>query len=265
MARKPDIRPWIYKAEEDYRAALTLAQKRRDPVPDNVCFSAQQCVEKYLKAFLVHHRKGFPKTHDLLELLKIALTVDPLLPRLGYLAGSDAASESTRTEAFRRALRQLGYIEGQNIAFEYRYGEARSDRFHKLATELVRLNVDMIVVSGGRGLIAAAKNATQAIPIVMVGLGFDPVKAGLVESLARLGGNVTGITNLARELAGKRLELLNEAVPKVARVTVLYDPANRPSMLELKEFLPAPARAGVDSSALGDKNCGGFREGIRCA
>jgi HEPN domain-containing protein len=79
MAQKPDIRPWVYKAEEDYRAALTLARKRRDPVPDNVCFSAQQCVEKYLKAFLVHHRIGFPKTHDLVELLKIALAVDPLL------------------------------------------------------------------------------------------------------------------------------------------------------------------------------------------
>src|SRR5262245_37852782 len=79
MARKPDIRPWIYKAEEDYRAALTLARKRKDPVPDNVCFSAQQCVEKYLKAFLVYHRKGFPRTHDLAELLKIALVVDPPL------------------------------------------------------------------------------------------------------------------------------------------------------------------------------------------
>jgi HEPN domain-containing protein len=79
MARKPDIRPWIYKAEEDYRAALTLARKRKEPVPDNVCFTAQQCVEKYLKAYLVYHRRGFPKTHDLMELLKIALSVDPLL------------------------------------------------------------------------------------------------------------------------------------------------------------------------------------------
>jgi HEPN domain-containing protein len=79
MARKPDIRPWIYKAEEDYRAALTLARKRKDPVPDNVCFAAQQCVEKYFKAYLVYHRRKFPKTHDLVELLKIALLVDPLL------------------------------------------------------------------------------------------------------------------------------------------------------------------------------------------
>jgi HEPN domain-containing protein len=79
MARKPDIRPWVYKAEEDYRAALTLVRKRKDPVPDNVCFSAQQCVEKYLKTYLVYHRRKFPKTHDLVELLKIALLVDPLL------------------------------------------------------------------------------------------------------------------------------------------------------------------------------------------
>jgi HEPN domain-containing protein len=79
MARNPDIRPWVYKAEEDYRAALTLARKRKDPVPDNVCVAAQQCVEKYLKAYIVYHRIGFPKTHDLAELLNIALLVDPLL------------------------------------------------------------------------------------------------------------------------------------------------------------------------------------------
>ena len=79
MAQKPDIRPWVYKAEEDYRTALTLVRIRKDPVPDNVCFSAQQCVEKYLKAFLVHYRKGFSKTHELVELLKFALVVDPLL------------------------------------------------------------------------------------------------------------------------------------------------------------------------------------------
>ena len=92
----------------------------------------------------------------------------------------------------------------------------------------MRLKVDIIVVAGGDPPIRAAKNATKTIPIVMVGGGTDPVEAGLVESLARPGGNVTGITNLARELGGKRLELLKEAVPKLARVAVLYDPANRP-------------------------------------
>ena len=107
----------------------------------------------------------------------------------------------------------------------------------------MRLKVDIIVVAGGTGAIQAAKNATKTIPIVMMGAGADPVEAGLVESLARPGGNVTGITNLARELGGKRLELLKEAVPKLARVAVLYDPASPGSVLEVKEVLPVAARA----------------------
>ena len=107
----------------------------------------------------------------------------------------------------------------------------------------MRLKVDIIVVAGGDPLIRAAKNATKTIPIVMVGAGLDPVEAGLVESLARPGGNVTGLTNLARELSGKRLELLKEAVPKVARVAVLYDPATPGIVLEVKEVLPVAARA----------------------
>ena len=117
------------------------------------------------------------------------------------------------------------------------------DRFPELAAELVRLKVDIIVVAGGARLIRAAKNATKTIPIVMAGVGIDPVEAGLVESLARPGGNVTGITNLTRELGGKRLELLKEAVPKLARVAVLYDPAIPPSVREVKEVLPVAARA----------------------
>ena len=165
------------------------------------------------------------------------------VPRIGYLSSSDPASESTRAEAIRLALRELGYIEGQNIAIEYRYAEGKRDRFPELAAELVRLKVDIIVVAGGDRPIRAAKNATKTIPIVMVGAGSDPVEAGLVESLARPGGNVTGITNLARELGGKRLELLKEAVPKLARVAVLYDPANPASVLEVKEVLPVAARA----------------------
>ena len=113
----------------------------------------------------------------------------------------------------------------------------------ELAAELVRLKVDIIVVAGGDRLIRAAKNATKTIPIVMTGAGADPVEAGLVESLARPGGNVTGITLLTRELGGKRLELLKEAVPKLARVAVLYDPATPASVLEVKEVLPVAARA----------------------
>jgi putative tryptophan/tyrosine transport system substrate-binding protein len=165
------------------------------------------------------------------------------VPRVGYLSVSDAAGESSRSEAIRLALRELGYMEGENIAIEYRYGEGKVDRVPELAAELVRLKVDIIVVAGGDAWIRAAKNATKTIPIVMVGGGIDPVKAGLVESLARPGGNVTGITILSRELGGKRLELVKEAVPKVARIAVLYDPALPGSVLDVKEVLPAAARA----------------------
>ena len=138
------------------------------------------------------------------------------VPRIGYLSESDPASDSTRAEAIRLALRALGYIEGQNIATEYRYAEGKRDRLPVLAAELVRLKVDIILAAGGGSIaVRAAKNATKTIPIVMVGAGIDPVEAGLMESLARPGGNVTGITNLSTELGGKRLELLKEAVPKV--------------------------------------------------
>jgi putative ABC transport system substrate-binding protein len=159
--------------------------------------------------------------------------------RLGYLSNADAATDSARVEGIRLALRVLGYIEGQNVAIEYRYAEGRPNRAPELAAELVRLKVDIIVVATGDRYIRAAKNATRTIPIVMMGQGSDPVKAGLVESLARPGGNVTGITNLTRELGGKRLELLKEAVPKLSRVAVLYDPALPQSLHEVKELLPA--------------------------
>ena len=137
------------------------------------------------------------------------------LPRLGYLSSGDPASESARSEPFRQALSKLGYIEGQNISTEYRYAEGKRDRFHELAAELVRLKVDIIVVGGGDEWIRAAKNASKTIPIIMMGTGSDPVETGLVESLARPGGNVTGVTNLTAELGGKRLELLKEAAPKL--------------------------------------------------
>jgi putative tryptophan/tyrosine transport system substrate-binding protein len=165
------------------------------------------------------------------------------IPRIGYLAPSDAATESTRSEPIRRALRELGYIEGQNIAIEYRYAEGKVDRFSELTAELVRLKIDVIVASGGTRLVRAVMNTTKTIPIVMAGAGVDPVEAGFAESLARPGGNVTGITTLSRELGGKRLELLKEADPKVARVAVLYDAASPGIVLDVKEVLPVAARA----------------------
>jgi putative ABC transport system substrate-binding protein len=165
--------------------------------------------------------------------------------RIGYLVVNDAATESTRSEGVRLALRELGYMEGQNIAFEYRYAAGKLDRFPELAAELVRLKVDIIVAAGGNTLIRAAKNATKTIPIVMAGAAPDPVEAGFVESLARPGGNVTGLALLVSELAGKRLELFKEAVPKLTRVAVLHDPALAPNVLQLKEVQAAAPALGL--------------------
>jgi len=162
--------------------------------------------------------------------------------RIGYLSAIEPAREAIRSEAIRNGLRELGYIEGQNLVIEYRYSEGKIDRAPDLAADLVRLKVDVIVVAGGDRWIQAAKNATKTIPIVMTGVGLDPVGGGLIESLSRPGGNVTGITLLATDLGGKRLELFKEAVPKLVRVVVLYDPAT-PSTREGKEVLAAAARA----------------------
>jgi ABC-type uncharacterized transport system substrate-binding protein len=174
----------------------------------------------------------------------VALAQQPKkVPRIGYLSSADPTRDSVGSEAIRLALRERGYVEGQNIATEYRYAEGKRDRIPELATELVRLKVDLIVVAGGLRTIQAAKNATKTIPIVMTGEGTDPVKGGLVESLARPGGNITGLTLLSRELGGKQLELLKEAVPKVTRVAFLYDLTNPANVLELKEDFSVAARA----------------------
>jgi putative ABC transport system substrate-binding protein len=192
-------------------------------------------------------RAAVPSILVVVVLLAVAVMAEAQqpkkVPRIGYLSSSDPVTESTRAETIRLALRERGYIEGQNIAIEYRSSDGKQDRQPELAAELVRLKVDLIVVAGGDTVIRSAQNATKTIPIVLTGSGSDPVKAGCVESLARPGGNVTGITNLSRELGGKRLELLKEAVPKVARLAVLYDPAIPGTTREVKEDLPAAARA----------------------
>jgi putative ABC transport system substrate-binding protein len=192
-------------------------------------------------------RAAMPTILVAVLLLALGVTVEAQQPkkgfRIGYLSVGVAASGSTRTEGIRLALRELGYIEGQNIAIEYRYAEGKWDRLPELAAELVRLKVDVIVVSGGTRPIEAVKNATKTIPIVMMGIGIDAVESGLIESLARPGGNVTGLTNFSGQLGGKRLELLKEAVPKVAHVAALYDPEVPVSVLEVKEVLPVAARA----------------------
>ena len=178
--------------------------------------------------------------------------------RIGYLSNIDPVRESARAEAIRLALRELGYIEGQNIAIEYRYAEGNFDRFPELAAELVRLKVDIILVSGGAIPVRAAKNATKTIPIVMVGGGTDPIEEGLLESLARPGGNVTGLSLFFIELGGKRLELLKEAVPKLARVAILYDPAVRANVLHLKNVQTAARAFGLTVRSWEVLGAGGF-------
>ncbi|HKF08277.1 MAG TPA: ABC transporter substrate-binding protein [Xanthobacteraceae bacterium] len=146
------------------------------------------------------------------------------IPRIGYLVTGWPQSPDTLTpiDAFRRGLRQLGYVENENIAIEYRFAEGEIERFPTLAAELVRLNVDLIV-AGNTPAAIAAREATATIPIVGVAMG-DPVGDGLIASLARPGGNVTGLTFLAPELTAKRLQLLKDALPNVTRVAALWQP-----------------------------------------
>jgi ABC-type uncharacterized transport system substrate-binding protein len=141
------------------------------------------------------------------------------VPRIGYLVAGSASSLSARTEAFRQGLREFGYIEGKNIVIEWRFAEGKPERVRALAAELVHLDVD-VIVAAGPAAIRPAKEATVTIPIVM-GFDNDPVGNGFVASLARPGGNITGLSTLAPEISGKRLELLKEIVPKVSRVAVL--------------------------------------------
>jgi putative ABC transport system substrate-binding protein len=155
-------------------------------------------------------------------------------------AGGDPNNPGSLVEAFRQGLRELGYIEGKNILVEFRYGEGNRELVLSLVTELVQLKVDVLVVTSLTS-IRAAKQATKTIPTVMVTVQ-DPVETGIVESLAHPGGNITGVTTLARELSGKRLELLKEVVPRMSRAGVLWD-ANAPgTIIGFKEY-EAAARA----------------------
>ncbi|HEU4343789.1 MAG TPA: ABC transporter substrate-binding protein [Candidatus Binatia bacterium] len=167
------------------------------------------------------------------------------VPRIGYLSGARPTGDAERSQGIKLALREIGYREGENIAFEFRYAQEKIDRLPELAAELVRTKVDIIVAAGGRAVIQAPMNATTTIPIVMSGQGPDPVEAGFVKSLARPGGNVTGLTTLLVGLGDKRLELLKEAVPKIVRVAVPYVPGNQTHSLELKEVQTAAHPLGV--------------------
>ena len=165
------------------------------------------------------------------------------LPRVGFLIASSAASQKPRLEAFKRGLRELGYVEGQNILLEIRSGEGKPDQISVAAAELVNLKVD-VIVSGGPTSTRAAKHATSTIPIVLT-LEGDPVGDGLVASLARPGGNITGLSTLGPELGGKRLELLKEMVPKLSRVAVLASRDQLDDSVQRKELEVAAKVLGV--------------------
>ena len=156
------------------------------------------------------------------------------IPRIGFLGASSPSAISARIEAFRQGLRELGYVEGKNIVIEYRYAEGKLDRLPGLAAELVRFGVDVIVLAGPAS-IRPAKEATSTIPIVMAN-DADPVGSGVVASLALPGGNITGLSNLAPEMGGKRLELLKEIVPRLARVAVLGTSTTTGTAQVLKEM-----------------------------
>ena len=162
------------------------------------------------------------------------------IPRIGFLAATKPAAVAARTEAFRQGLRELGYVEGKNIVVDYRYAEGNADRERELAAELVRLKVDIIVTTGPT-VTRNAKEATATIPIVFAQDG-DPVASGFVASLARPGGNITGLSNLSPELSGKRLEFLKEIVPKLSRVAAIGG-SNEPNNAQILKELELAAGA----------------------
>src|SRR5207247_1868121 len=165
------------------------------------------------------------------------------VPRIGYLTASSLSANAARIEAFRQGLRELGYVEGKNIVIEYRHAEGKFDRLPALAAELVRLKVDVIVTAGPTST-RPAKEATVTISIVMA-FDNDPVGSGVVASLARPGGNITGLATLSPELSGKRLELLKEILPKLSRVAVLRTSTTPGTAQELKEAELAAGAFGV--------------------
>jgi putative ABC transport system substrate-binding protein len=158
------------------------------------------------------------------------------IPRIGYVSGTgNAANQGPYVEALRQGLRDLGYVDGKNIVIEYRGAEGKGDSIPSLVKELVQLQVDVLVVPTAQGAIRAAKQATKTIPIVMVTL-VDPVATGLVDSLARPGGNITGLATLQRDMSGKRMELLAEVVPRISRVGILWDTGTSFSALGFREY-----------------------------
>jgi putative ABC transport system substrate-binding protein len=189
----------------------------------------------------------------------------PKVAKIGWLSAGPASGPSHGRELFPREFGKLGYIEGKNITFEYRYADNKLDRLPALVDELVRLKVDVLLASSTPAALAA-QNATRTIPIVFVNVS-DPVAVGLIDSLARPGGNITGITNIAAVLVGKRLELLKETIPKLSRVAVLWNPQDPASAQQWKESQLPARELGLQLHSMEvtstDKYEGAFKEAIK--
>jgi len=175
----------------------------------------------------------------------LAAGAQQAMPVIGFLNGTTPARAVHHVTAFRHGLNETGYVEGQNVAIEYRWGENRSDRLPALAAELVRRPVTIIAATGGFGSAPAAKAATTTIPIVFTVGGFDPVESGLVASLARPGGNVTDVTLLSAALTAKRMDLLRALIPKASVVAILVSPGSGTAETQLKEVQPAARAFGL--------------------
>jgi len=171
------------------------------------------------------------------------------IPRIGFLGNSTPTLEANLVEPFREGLRELGYVEGQNIVIEYRWAEGKYERFPALIAELLTQKVELIVTAGTPASLAV-KKATTSIPLVMVAVG-DPVATGLAVSLARPGGNITGLTSISEDLEGKRLELLREVVPKISHVAVFWNPVNASHVKLEKEVRAAAAVLRMNVLSLG--------------
>jgi putative ABC transport system substrate-binding protein len=184
------------------------------------------------------------------------------IPRIGFLRGPEYPS--VYLEAFRQGLRELGYVEGQTIAIEYRDAQSHEERYFELASELVRLKVDLIVVGGGAGTVRPVKKATSIIPIVMTNVS-DPIAAGFVASFARPGGNITGLSSVSHDLTGKRLELLKETFPKVSRVGVLFDVNNQTKRDEFKDTGSAAQTLEVQLQSLEVQSPNDFEAALKAA
>ena len=182
------------------------------------------------------------------------------LPKIGWLAVRPA-SAAFAIESFQREFSKLGYVDGKNIVFEYRYAEGKLDRLPALADELVRLKVDLIIAPNTPAAVAA-KNATKTIPIVFIDVT-DPIAAGLVDSLPRPGGNITGFTTIGSVLAGKRLELLKEIIPKLSRVAVLWNPQDASSAESWKESQLPARELGLQLHSMDISSADKYRERLR--